>query len=497
MDRRPAHEKQDYQPTVRSMSAHRKTMMRAMQLGRQFLAAMLRCVFKFVHAQWPRAKWLTTKEGIIAVVLLAIVIALVSEVGRNVVVIDAFSVPKRIEEDGYGPAVIANQLADDIADLREQAGRFARDHPQFALSSEATLPDVQVAEAKVSLNGIVEYLRRILGKEHATVDGAISFPPPNTAPRTDQIGLPARLLITVRVRKGSTLRRYKQIDVPANDLAGGLLQATREIFATLDPLVLAVSYHAKGNATEAAEFAQRCSHDPNKRYAAKCYVMQGALLFEKGTPDHYQRAVQMFEAALRLDNSLPQAMIDQGVAYQRLNQFPLALAMFSKAERVIKDDPDMLAAVHVNRGQVFYKQQNLPKAIAEYEQAAHIDPQHALAYNNWCDALITQGRVSEARPICQQAIDADPQFAMGYATFGELLSKQGQLTEAYAMFRRATELDPHLIAAWMAWGEALTSAGRPEEAQAVYQEGYQKNPNDQRFIVRLMPHKVPLGAKQQ
>ena len=487
MDSLPAREQQDRPSTVQPLSAFRKTSIRAIQRGRRFLVAIWRWGFRFVRSHWPHAKWIATKEGIIAVVLLGILIALVSEVGRNVVVIDAFSVPKRIEEDGYSPAVIANQLADSIADLREQAGRFAHDHPQFALSSEAMLPDVQVAETKVSLNGIVEYLRRILGKEHATVDGAISVPSQGTAPRAEWPDPAAHLLITVRVRKGGTLRRYKHIEVPASDLAGGLLQAAHEILATLDPLVLAVSYHAKGNATEAAGLAQRCSHDRNKRYAAKCYVMQGALLVDKGTPEDYQRAVAMFEAALRLDNALPQAMIDQGVAYQRLNRFPAALTMFAKAERAIKDDPDLLAAVHVNRGLVFARQHDLPKAIAAYEQATRVDPMHALAYNNWCDDLIVQARFSEARPICQQAIDADPQFAMGYATFGELLAKEDQMTEAYAMFRRATDLDPRLIAAWLAWGEALTSHGRAQEAQGIYREGLQRNPNDQRMIARLTP----------
>jgi tetratricopeptide (TPR) repeat protein len=90
------------------------------------------------------------------------------------------------------------------------------------------------------------------------------------------------------------------------------------------------------------------------------------------------RAIQDFDAAVRLDPGLTHALVNRGIAWAELGAFDRALA---DLDRVLRIDPGN-PLVFNSRGGVYGDSGEFDKAVADFQQAIALKPRFAEAYVN-------------------------------------------------------------------------------------------------------------------
>jgi Tfp pilus assembly protein PilF len=186
-----------------------------------------------------------------------------------------------------------------------------------------------------------------------------------------------------------------------DDLALALLQraAAKDSNDALVLLNLGVCYHHLGR-LEQAEAALRRAVERDDRQAPFYYDLGAAYLDD---PARSAEAEQALSAATRLAPDYSDAWYDLGVARIKLGRKKEALDAF---RRTIALKPDKVEAL--NNAAALLVELNRPEeAIVLLRQALSFS-QHPSLYNNLGEALLRQGRLSDASAQFQRAIDGTP-----------------------------------------------------------------------------------------
>jgi tetratricopeptide (TPR) repeat protein len=130
---------------------------------------------------------------------------------------------------------------------------------------------------------------------------------------------------------------------------------------------------------------------------------------------------------------------------------------------------------------------NLPKAIALYEQAIARDPKYALAYAGLANSYVLlpfyasmpqREAMPKAREAALKALQLDPNLAEAHNALGKILNFDDlDLAGAAREFRRAIELQPNNATAHQWYGNGpLDSLGRFDEAIAETKRAVELDP---------------------
>jgi len=130
---------------------------------------------------------------------------------------------------------------------------------------------------------------------------------------------------------------------------------------------------------------------------------------------------------------------------------------------------------------------NLPKAIAFYEQAIAHDPKYALAYAGLANSYVLlpfyfsvpqRDAMAKARDAALKALQLDPKLAEGHTALGKILNFDDlDLAGAARELQRAIKLQPNNATAHQWYGNGpLDSLGRFEEAIAETERAVELDP---------------------
>jgi TolB-like protein/tetratricopeptide (TPR) repeat protein len=130
---------------------------------------------------------------------------------------------------------------------------------------------------------------------------------------------------------------------------------------------------------------------------------------------------------------------------------------------------------------------NLPKAIAFYEQAIARDPKYALAYAGLANSYVLlplyfsvpqRDAMAKAREAALKALEIDPKLAEAHNALGKILNFDDlDLAGAAREFQRAIEIQPNNATAHQWYGNGpLDSLGRFEEAIAETKRAVELDP---------------------
>jgi tetratricopeptide (TPR) repeat protein len=107
-----------------------------------------------------------------------------------------------------------------------------------------------------------------------------------------------------------------------------------------------------------------------------------------------------------------------------------------------------------------------------------LQPGYADAHSNLGEALVRQGRLSEAEGHLREAVRLRPDIARSHLNLGLVLQEQRRLAEAEASLRQALVLRPDYGQAHNALGQLLREQNRLEEARASFEQALRLNAND-------------------
>ena len=190
-----------------------------------------------------------------------------------------------------------------------------------------------------------------------------------------------------------------------------------------------------------------------------------ALSRARWVAEDYTGALEAAQAALTIDKASPIGNMLAGLAYWRMGQRTLALAMLQNAQRAAGylPLPNALAAlIHAEAGDLQAASSSMAVALAADDA---ISAWEELA-GEWHEAL---GNLEAALAHYQRAAELAPESGGTLARLARALRKDGDAVGALIHYRRAVSLvDPVPAALLAETADAALAAGEPNEAAEAY-----------------------------
>jgi tetratricopeptide (TPR) repeat protein len=195
----------------------------------------------------------------------------------------------------------------------------------------------------------------------------------------------------------------------------------------------------------------------------------------------YDRSLEDYEEAVRLDPKDAAAYTGRGYAWQAKGDFDRAFADYGEAIRL---DPKY-ATAYQDRGSAWESKGDYDRAIADYNEAIRLDPKHAKTYQDRGNAWRAKGDFDRAIADYDEAIRLDPrsaqaqlspQYALAYTSRGGAWLAKGDFNRAIADYGEALRLDPKNAGAYFARGRANLASGALPKALADLNQASELSP---------------------
>jgi TolB-like protein/Tfp pilus assembly protein PilF len=156
---------------------------------------------------------------------------------------------------------------------------------------------------------------------------------------------------------------------------------------------------------------------------------------------------------------------------------------------------DSLPGAHSTLGYIYFRKRQYDKAIAEGERAVALNPSGANILRNLGMILNFSGRAEEAIPVLKKALRLNPFPKANYfALLGNAYRNTGRYEEAIAMYKKAIKIAPDYELAHRHLAVTYIHLGREEEARAEAAEVLRINP---KFTLERMAKTSPLKDKAE
>lgn len=148
-----------------------------------------------------------------------------------------------------------------------------------------------------------------------------------------------------------------------------------------------------------------------------------------------------------------------------------------------EDDPDICSAVigfspfrgsliafaFEGRGRIALRHGDHRRALADFNEAIHLNPNRASLYRERALAYRQNGEVELAIADFDEAIALDPKLAAPYHERGLALAAKGDLDRAILSYSTAVRLDPSDAQARLDRGLAFLARGQADDARADFE----------------------------
>ncbi|MCY3868328.1 MAG: tetratricopeptide repeat protein [Gemmatimonadetes bacterium] len=218
--------------------------------------------------------------------------------------------------------------------------------------------------------------------------------------------------------------------------------------------------------------AQGVSPESAEKYNA------GQELYKKR---QYQKALEAFEEAVKLDPKNAQAYRAMGKTYQKLRNYKKAIEAYQMAtsiktdyaaayfemgelqlqatqdytgaqasmRKVLSIDPnfadgkarDRLKVAYLKEGTTLFRRRNYKAAAAQYESATQVDPSDATVFYNLGLAHRSARSVNAAREALETAIELNPNYGKAHRGLGDLFRATGKNSSAARAYLKAIQAD--------------------------------------------------------
>jgi eukaryotic-like serine/threonine-protein kinase len=353
--------------------------------------------------------------------------------------------------------------------------------PLAAKPSVAVLPLQNLstdADSSYFTDGMTDEITTKLSKiqgidvaSHSTV-AAAKISGLSAADEGHQLGV--RYLLEGTVRKGGNQVRINVhlidsttgFQVWADDFVGEM----KDVFTLQEQTALkiaqALNLHLSSQETKAIE--QRYTQNPQAYEAF--LIGRGLLLVE--TPEKFEAARKNFEQALKFDPDYAPALAGlshvEGLYYRDLDSNPVHLQRAEEyAHRAITIDPE-LAEAHVALGQTYALHFDYPRSVAEFREAARLEPDNHLAWDllSWALAYQQPPDALESEKAAREAIRLQPSSAAAQYHLGRALLLQGRYSDADAAFQHAQDVGNDLEYVNLGRAQLALAQGNYDQAMA-------------------------------
>lgn len=173
--------------------------------------------------------------------------------------------------------------------------------------------------------------------------------------------------------------------------------------------------------------------------------------------ENFERAIEAFTKAVRLDPKNPTGYEERGDAYLHKGDSERAVADYSEALRLLPKDAksDDRGRLLSQRGVAYSRAENYDRALADQDEVIRLDPKSAMNFFDRGQTYFSRKDYQRALTDYTQVIRLEPQFALAYTSRSAVYQKLNDYRHAVADVRAAANLDPqdlvdsHLSLAWL------------------------------------------------
>ena len=166
--------------------------------------------------------------------------------------------------------------------------------------------------------------------------------------------------------------------------------------------------------------------------------------------------------------------LKEGTQFLQLRRYDKAIESFKNAIRLQAD----LAPAHLGLGSAYLQLGSYSEAVECVKRAVAINPEDAGAHQVLGNVYMAMRRPGEAATAYKEAIRLNPKAVEAHLGLGNVYGNTGRLEQAIEAYGEALRLNPNLTAAHHNLGLAYFQAGRMEEAIASFKRAIQQNPRD-------------------
>lgn len=210
---------------------------------------------------------------------------------------------------------------------------------------------------------------------------------------------------------------------------------------------------------------------PQTTLTAAQYAQEG---LEFSSDKQYDKAVESFKQAIKLNPNLAVAYHGLGTAYINMGRVGDAIEPMRTAARL---DPDN-AIIHLNLGITYANLRRPDEAIAELNTAKQLSPNDARIYVEIGNVLHNSfGRIEDALAMDLEARRLSPNVPAIHHNIGLMLMRLGRFSEAVAPLQEALRLDPAYRNARYLLSDAYSKIGRYNDAAESWTKFLEIVPN--------------------
>jgi len=274
------------------------------------------------------------------------------------------------------------------------------------------------------------------------------------------------------MRVGDKVRVTAQLIDAPNDKhlwAKSYERDSRDVLAMQDEVALAIAREINIELTpqEQAHLANSRAVNPQAHEA----YLKGRYFLESYSEERVKKAIVQFEDAIKIDPNfaLPYTGLADAYGYGDDWYFPATEVMpkaKAAAEKALQLD-DSSAEAHTSLSFINWQYDfDWAGGEREFRRAIELNPNYALAHDEYGYLLTWQGRFDEAVAEFRRAVELDPLSAGFTNDLGVPLGYQAKYDAAKQQLRKALELDPSFFFAQWGLGWTDVEAGRFNAAVA-------------------------------
>lgn len=137
---------------------------------------------------------------------------------------------------------------------------------------------------------------------------------------------------------------------------------------------------------------------------------------------------------------------------------------------------------------------NLEDAADYLQRVVNLQPDDVQSWHELGDALVDEGRMSEATAAFREALRLRPNDAEAMVDLGHLLYAQGKADEGIALLQQAAELEPGNLSTLRSLSDMFSRAGRPQEALSAAEQITRWQPEDVLATMDIADLNLALGS---